>query len=164
MPTAQVNTPFEKEEVVQSSRTMRDDRRRDLWRASIAATPARNACLPAYAAWADWLNVKQDVRLGTAHGWLQAEFERLAREWREESELMSSVTRMVRLPAYQGIIALGMAAVPLLLRELETRPDHWFVALSAITHENPIAPEHTGDVKAMAGDWIEWGKKRGYLA
>ena len=69
----------------------------------------------------------------------QAELERtffeLANRWRDETALLSSVTRTAMHPAYQRIIGMGPAAVPLILRELEQRPDHWFWALTAITGE-----------------------------
>jgi hypothetical protein len=63
--------------------------------------------------------------------------------------------------SYQQIIGLGYAAVPLILCELKRRPADWFWALSAITREDPIKPEHAGNIAAMTDDWIQWGKDRG---
>jgi len=37
----------------------------------------------------------------------------------------SSLRNMVTHPAYRQIIRLGRNALPLLLRELNERPDHW---------------------------------------
>jgi hypothetical protein len=54
-------------------------------------------------------------------------------------------------------------AVPLILKELQARPDHWFTALRAITGENPVPDEHRGDLRAMADDWLRWGVDAGYL-
>jgi AbrB family looped-hinge helix DNA binding protein len=90
-------------------------------------------------------------------------FQALAEEWRRDTSLMSVVSRMVRHPAYQSIIGMGWSAVPLILRELQSKPDHWFVALSTITGEDPIPPSDAGDVRKMADAWIRWGKQRGYI-
>ena len=48
-------------------------------------------------------------------------------------------------PAYREIIAMGEPAIGLILAELETRPDHWFEALRALTGEDPVPPEARGD-------------------
>ncbi len=70
--------------------------------------------------------------------------------------------RMANNPAYQRIIALGMAAVPLILAELRQRPDHWFVALHTITGANPVPPE-SRTVQEMANAWLAWGIAEGYI-
>ncbi len=94
---------------------------------------------------------------------VEERFQRLAAQWRKEvPKTCSSVTQMAMHPAYQGIIGLGWEAVPLLLSELENRPDHWFWALKAITGKNPIKPAHQGVVEAMARAWIAWGRRQGY--
>lgn len=56
---------------------------------------------------------------------------------------------MISHPAYRGVIALGQPVVPLLLRELEPEPVHWFEALKAITDEDPVPREHLGNIAAM---------------
>jgi len=94
---------------------------------------------------------------------LKVLFHELADTWREETSLTSSVVQMSIHPAYQRIIGLGQAAVPLILQELQKAPDHWFWALSAITGENPIPPEHEGDLEKMTADWIQLGMERGWL-
>ncbi|HIK12728.1 MAG TPA: hypothetical protein IGS52_21125 [Oscillatoriaceae cyanobacterium M33_DOE_052] len=65
-------------------------------------------------------------------------------------------------PAYQEIIAMGSAAIPLLLRELEQRPNHWFEALRTIAGANPIQPSQRGRIKQMAVAWLQWGQENGY--
>jgi hypothetical protein len=55
----------------------------------------------------------------TAQTSLEAEFQSLARQWKEACSLLSSTSAMVADPAYQAIIELGQPVVPLLLRELE---------------------------------------------
>ena len=80
--------------------------------------------------------------------------------WRNETGHLSSVTRMVLHPSYLRIIGLGRGGLPLILRELRERPDHWLVALNAITGDDP-APEGANFREAVAA-WIKWGEIRGY--
>jgi hypothetical protein len=65
-------------------------------------------------------------------------------------------------PAYQRIIGMGQPVVPLIMRQLEREPDHWFVALSAITGVNPVKPEQKGKLQEIAQAWIQWGQANGY--
>jgi hypothetical protein len=89
-------------------------------------------------------------------------FPTLARRWKEERGPTSSTTEMALCPSYQRIIGLGPAAVPLILRELEREPDHWFWALKAITGEDPVPEASRGKVREMARLWVEWGRQQGY--
>jgi hypothetical protein len=89
-------------------------------------------------------------------------FQELAERWREERGPTSSTTDMALCPSYQRIIGMGPAAVPLLLRELELRPDHWFWALKSITGADPVPPASRGKVREMARLWLEWGRNQGY--
>ena len=93
---------------------------------------------------------------------LEALFQSLARQWKEECGPSSSTTDLAMCPSYQRIIGLGPVVVPLLLRELEHAPDHWFWALKAITGADPVPVESRGRVHEMAGLWIEWGRQQGY--
>jgi len=95
---------------------------------------------------------------------LEKRFARLAEAWRAECLLTSSIQEMAMQPAYQQIIGMGPDVVPLLLKELRERPDHWFWALRAITGENPVKPDHRGKVDRMAADWIEWGNSHALIA
>jgi hypothetical protein len=94
---------------------------------------------------------------------LERRFRELADEWQAAVVPLSSTTARVQHPAYREIIALGPAVVPLLLRELERRPDHWFAALRSLTGADPVAPADRGHLGRMAEAWIRWGKERGYL-
>lgn len=51
-------------------------------------------------------------------------FRELARQWREDTLYISSITDMATHPAYQRIIGMGPAVLPLLLRELQQTRDH----------------------------------------
>jgi hypothetical protein len=94
---------------------------------------------------------------------LEERFQRLAAVWRRDVAPLSSISAISQHPAYQEIIGMGEAVVPLLLRELEQRPDDWFVALNKITGAAPaIPPEDRGKLDQMAAAWLRWGKEHGY--
>jgi hypothetical protein len=94
---------------------------------------------------------------------LEAGFKRLAEIWRRETAVHSSVTKKAMHEAYQRIIGMGRSAVPLILRELRDKPEHWFWALTAITGEDPVPEEDAGDIRKMAQAWLDLGRGRGWL-
>lgn len=94
---------------------------------------------------------------------LRARFESLAERWREETEFHSAASALFMHPAYQEIIGLGPAVLPLILADLRESRDHWFWALRAITGENPVPAEERGRVDRMAERWLDWGQARGLL-
>ena len=94
---------------------------------------------------------------------LHERFAQLAGEWKEKSRHLSNTAQMAMLKPYQQIIGMGERAVPLILKELQREPDHWFWALEAITQENPVPHEALGRVPEMTDAWIRWGKKQGYI-
>jgi hypothetical protein len=93
---------------------------------------------------------------------LEEIFRALAQQWRQERGPMSSTTQLAMCPSYQRIIGLGAAVVPLLLRELERQPDHWFWALKAITGADPVPAASRGKLREMAEAWLAWGREQGY--
>jgi hypothetical protein len=86
----------------------------------------------------------------------------LVATWKRERGPHSSSSRLAEHPAYQQIIGMGPEVIPLLLRELEREPDHWFRALHALTGANPVPPESRGNVREMAAAWLRWGREQGY--
>lgn len=94
---------------------------------------------------------------------LKDKFYSLAEKWKYERGATSSVTKMSMHPAYQQIIGMGAAVVPLILEELEREPDHWFWALNAILGVDPVPKERRGKIKEMAKAWVQWGYESGYL-
>ena len=95
--------------------------------------------------------------------WLR--LQQLIAQWRVERGAMSSITEAAMCPAYQSILGVGPAAVPLLLGQLESEgeePDQWFWALKAITGTDPVRDEDRGDYVAMARSWLQWGQTQGY--
>ena len=94
---------------------------------------------------------------------VEAAFKALAEQWYRETGRYSSISKKMKHPAYQKIIALGDAAVPLILCELGEKPAHWFAALKEITHHSPVKSDEAADVKRAAAAWLKWGKEHGYL-
>ena len=75
---------------------------------------------------------------------METEFKRLAKEWRIDTGMLSLVTQKSMHPADRRIIGMGQPVVPMILRDLEQKPDHWFWALRVITGDNPVKPEQRG--------------------
>ena len=92
---------------------------------------------------------------------LETKFQELAKEWSEETAPLSSVSRKSLHPAYQQIIGMGEAILPILLRQLEQQPDHWFWALKAITGADPVPESSRGKIGEMTEAWLEWARRRG---
>lgn len=90
-------------------------------------------------------------------------FERLADEWVEGRPRGADIAAMTAHPAYQSIIAIGEDAVPWMLNRMTAEPDHWFVALSAVTGASPVPTESRGRIKEMTTAWLQWGHERGYI-
>ena len=86
-------------------------------------------------------------------------FAKLAREWKSDTQLFSSLTNITEHPAYQEIIKMGIYALPYIFEELDREPGHWFSALNAITGANPIKPDHRGRMALMTADWQAWRRK-----
>jgi hypothetical protein len=80
--------------------------------------------------------------------------------WKNETGHLSSVTRMTVHPSYLRIIAFGQEGLPMILKELKERPDHWLVALNAITGEDPASEGAT--FREAVAAWIKWGESRGF--
>ena len=98
----------------------------------------------------------------------QAEFERLAAEWKQETAHLSSMSMIAEHGAYQEIIRMGKEAIPLILQDLEeiagTVVFGAQVQVSVRTRESPVArDEDRGDVEAMTAAWLDWGRNRRYI-
>jgi len=98
----------------------------------------------------------------------QETFERLATKWRDETGMSSSISRKVRHPAYRAIMRMGWPVVRLILLDLQTGPDHWFVALKTITGADPVSDMVGVTSQAVTFQdavvaWIDWGKHHGLI-
>jgi hypothetical protein len=93
----------------------------------------------------------------------EQKFNALAQKWKEETMFLSSATAITSNFWYYRIIGLGSLVIPFILRDLEKGGGHWFLALKALTGENPVKPEDLGNRKKMTHAWLEWGKQNGLI-
>jgi hypothetical protein len=103
------------------------------------------------------------MQLKDASESLELTFKSLAQQWREETGMLSSFSKKLEHPAYRKIIDLGEPVLPLILRELQDRPGHWFEALKAITNQTPVPPADRSDPKKAREAWLNWGRERGLV-
>lgn len=87
---------------------------------------------------------------------IERHFRALRDEWKAATRFLSDSAKKMNHPAYQRIIGLGPAVVPMLLAELKRDPDWWDFALMQITGVNPVPPEACGRLELMAKAWLEW--------
>lgn len=90
---------------------------------------------------------------------LEQIFSGLAATWQEETGGLSSTTRRYSHWAYQAILRLGRDAIPLILTEINERPDWWFEALYALAKPkvNPVRPGMTFEEAVNA--WNMWANR-----
>lgn len=103
---------------------------------------------------------------------LEATFNKLAEQWVKETGFYSNSESIIGHRAYQQIVELGEAALPLVFRELEKgqMAVHWPHVLSAITGADPTPPPKrlpapgwvALDVKAIHKAWLDWGRDQGH--
>ncbi len=87
---------------------------------------------------------------------------RLEAVWNAETAYLSSPTAIIEPPAFQEIIGMGQAVVPLMLRDLAQRPRLWVWALPPITGANPVPAADGGKIAKMTEVWLRWGQDNGY--
>ncbi len=91
---------------------------------------------------------------------VRKDFEEQAKKWDKETRLLSSINAIVMHPSYLRIIGIGKQALPLIFERMKETPGHWFVALQAITGENPV--DNDADFAKATEQWLSWGKSRGF--
>ncbi len=87
----------------------------------------------------------------------------LAATWKANTLLSSSMRDIVADSSYLQIIGMGQKVIPFILKDLESAPAHWFLALRSITGTDPVTRDAIGDVKKMRECWLSWGKENGYV-
>jgi hypothetical protein len=92
---------------------------------------------------------------------VQTTFESLAGRWEQETGAFSTIIDKVTHPAYQRIIGLGPAAIPLILRRIRERPGYWFWALEALTGVDPAQDADGFDT--AVGAWLRWGRGQRFI-
>jgi hypothetical protein len=92
---------------------------------------------------------------------LEAEFQRWAEQWREDTAMRSSLDYAHE--AYRNIVRMGWPVVPVLLTALQRDRQWWFAALAEITGTVPHDGSIAGAMDAMAEAWLAWGRDRGLV-
>jgi len=88
---------------------------------------------------------------------LEAIFYGLAKIWKDSTGGLSNTSRRFSHPTYRAILRLGPQTVPLILKELQQRPDWWFDALEFLTNDNPTQP--TDSFEDATAAWVKWGRE-----
>lgn len=94
---------------------------------------------------------------------IKDQFSEFLAAWNRDKMFTSDANAILMHPAHYAIIGLGPPALPLIFRDLEAGGGPWFVALSAMTHANPIPSAHSSDARLMREDWLRWGRENDYL-
>jgi hypothetical protein len=92
----------------------------------------------------------------TTAGSFQSNFNRLVSTWKQETAGCSITARRYAHSSYQEILVMGKPVIPLILRELQERPDWWFEALKALTNQDPTKP--TDNFRDAVKSWLKWGR------
>jgi len=96
---------------------------------------------------------------------LEMNFNRLSKKWKAETSGYYSVASMVMHPAYLEIISHGEKMIPFILKDLQQKPSHWFIALKTLAKNySPVKPEDAGNIKKMTEAWLAWGRANGNLS
>jgi hypothetical protein len=82
--------------------------------------------------------------------------------WMQETAFSSSLNDIVAHPSYLRIIGLGRSALPHIFQAMRAEPAHWFVALMAITGEDPLEGRYDMPFDDMTAAWLRWGSAHGY--
>ena len=107
------------------------------------------------------VNVTGKVIRTTVNTDLRAEFDLLVNQWTEETAFHSSLGEIFTNEAYQSIMAMGQAALPLILSELRKKPGHWFYALEKIARSDVAeGAKNFAEARAL---WLEWGYTNNYI-
>jgi hypothetical protein len=95
--------------------------------------------------------------------WIEEKFQILVAWWREGTMYLSSPTESARHPAYQQVIAMGPAVIPLILRDLRDNGGNWYIALRNLVADPPyITAEAASNTQAVISEWLGWGRRHGY--
>ena len=84
--------------------------------------------------------------------------------WRKERGPTSWVEEMTACPSYIQIMHMGPGVVPYIIEQLRREgdnPDHWYVALEALTGADPVPESAYGYTTKIAQAWLEWANEEG---
>lgn len=126
---------------------------------TLGASPHRRRVWVGYKAPAAWFVTDASATLAMereTEKWFRA----WASQWVRETAHLSSISSRTTHPAFKKITDLGEAALPMLIGELEHRPDFWFPALRAVAGEDPVTDHMRGKFDEMRKAWLDWAKRK----
>ncbi|HYF36165.1 MAG TPA: hypothetical protein VD994_12805 [Prosthecobacter sp.] len=95
---------------------------------------------------------------------LEATFNRLLDEWREDTLCSSNGTAILLHPAHLAIISLGVPVLPLIFKDMASGRGCWFTALDAIfLNRSPITVADESNATELRAAWLKWARSNGYL-
>ena len=109
----------------------------------------------------DYVELQHEKKFSDDEDFLK--FYNLAKKWKEETLIASSVNVIESNPSYLEIIKMVRKVLPYIFHDLKSDHAFWFYALEEITGCNPIKYAHRGYVDLMAEDWLKWGEEHGYV-
>jgi hypothetical protein len=95
---------------------------------------------------------------------IEEKFDALSNRWHDETDFLSSPSRITGNDTYLEVISMGKRVIPLILEDLKERGGDWYRALRILSEEDPVPVEARGDVEQMKRSWLQWGHERGYMA
>lgn len=90
-------------------------------------------------------------------------FVELANRWHDETDHLSSPSRITDNDSYLKIISMGESVIPFILRDLKERGGNWYRALRILSGTDQVPIEDRGDAPRMKESWLRWGRNRGYI-
>lgn len=86
-------------------------------------------------------------------------------QWVKDTAHLSAVEDMQDHPSYEALKDAGEDILPFVFEVIEDRVVSvgLFTLLADITGAQPIEKDHRGHVPSMREDWLEWGRKNGYV-
>lgn len=78
----------------------------------------------------------------------------LITEYKKQTAILSGVHQIVKLPAYQELINLGILCIPYIVDDMENEAvTDWHPILVVVTGDNPITEEIAGRIPEMTVRW-----------
>lgn len=94
---------------------------------------------------------------------LKHKYEHYYSMWFEATAHYSVTNDKLKHPTFKEILKLGPQIIPIILENMRNGKYIFFEALIILAKENPIKPEHLGDIEKMTQDWIDWGMEKGHI-
>jgi|GEM_PF-4159960 len=84
-------------------------------------------------------------------------------EWSDKTSHMSDIYCKQGKSYREELVKMGKEIIPVLFECIMVYPLQCMAVLAEITDASPVKEENRGVVFSMVDDWIEYGRKEGYL-